>query len=440
MFRFALSVISVEINHCHKHMHHWFISLIVIKAASAFGPVKYFESSEMTKEIFDSLLLNGEVAVIRNASSFWPLASWTCDQFRTRQEMRGFRVERVYGANDGSFVPLCSACDEWEKDERPSFNDDPDGPTLAPIYWDVKGNEASLKVIDSLTPAWPFLSTPNHYWKKNAVELWFTPPKAGAKYHIDGHVQMTAVSQLVGTRRWRLAKIPNEATVGLIPNHLDVDSFKWTPDVSVTLETGDLLLFPPGTIHDTLNLDDSACAVSVTHQLGVPYPAKFFRTHLRQFLRVGDTRETWPVISDLASFGFLRARLATEPPFFETHESIATLFPINFQYNETNPVEFFSHVYQHFIDRPDGLVGHFGKRRINEYVAYHDKNGDGSIGHSEFIEGAIEWLYAEVGILTSLPEKFRPLRYFYSQIEGLVSPAYMDELRSTIIPPIRDEL
>lgn len=395
--------------------------------SSTLGEVKYFESAEMTKELFESLMLNGEVAVIRGASSFWPLASWSCEQFRKSPHMKGFQVERVYGENDGTFVPLCPSCDEWENDRRSSDNDDRDGPKYAPLYWDVRGNKASVEVIDGLTPPWPFLSKSNHFWKRNVVELWFSPPEAGAKYHIDSHVQATAISQLVGTRRWRLALVPKEDHAGLIPDHLDSNTFDWTPDITVTLNNGDLLLFPPGTIHDTLNLGES-CAVSVTHQLGVPYPALFFRAQLRRLLRLADTRETWPVIADLASYGFLRPRLTSIAPFFESDEEFAQAMPQELRYNESDSGKFFGYVYDMYVKR--GVTGPFAERRNREYLGYHDTNKDGGVSKAEFIEGATEWLLVESEILNSIPQKFRPVRFFMEDMEkSIPSAMYWGELK-----------
>lgn len=384
--------------------------------------VKYFSSSEMTKELFDSLLLTGQPAVIRGASAFWPLANWSCEDFRKSPHMNGFEVERVYGENDGTFVPLCPACEAWETDKRPSLNDDLDGPLLAPLYWEVRKEQASIDVIDTLTPPWPFLAKANHHWKRNAVEMWFSPPDAGAKYHMDGHVQMTAVSQLTGTRRWRLQLIPEEKNVGLIPNHLDSNSFDWEPEIVVTLNKGDLLVFPPGTVHDTLNIGQQ-CAVSVTHQLGVPYPVKFYRQNLRRLLRVADTRETWPIIADLASFGFLRPKLTLTEPFFETHSEFVAI------YDEKNPAAFLFEVFTRFIDNdPKPFLGQFGNRKLREYIAYHDSDGDGVVSASEFIEGAMEWIIVERAIMEAIPDKFRPMRYFYSKVEHSMSDTYWKEL------------
>lgn len=390
---------------------------LVCAHALGLGPVRFFDSADMAESVFDSLLLEGAVAVIRNASSFWPIADWSCQQFRS--QMTGFQVERVYGENDGTFVPLCSDCDAWEQDKRASHNDDVAGPQFAPLYWDVKGDEKSINKIDLLTPAWPFLSRKNLFWKRNAVELWFSPPSAGAKYHIDGHVQMTAVSQLTGTRRWRLAAVPPEPPA-LVPNHLDSSEYEWDPEIVVTLHPGDLMLFPPGTIHDTLNIG-TECAVSVTHQLGSPFPVKFFRSHLRELLHVADTRETWPVIVDLATFGFLKPRATSSAPFFEPHAMFADA------YDEASPESFFLFVFTEFVESKK-IAGQFGKRTWNEYVAFHDADNDGAVSLGEFMSTAIEWHIVELGIINGFPKKFRPARYFYSQLETMASAEYWSEL------------
>ena len=396
--------------------------------AAVLGPVKFFDTSNITEEVFSSLLLSGDVAVIKGASSFWPLTNWTCGDFRSNPGMKNFKVERVYGANDGTFVPLCETCESWEQDERRSLNDDKNGPQFAPLYWDVKADPASIDLIDSLTPAWPFLSTANQYWKRKAVEVWFSPPAAGAKYHIDGHIQATAVSQLVGRRRWRLQLIPDErSSPSVLPGHLDSNVFAWTPDIEIILDSGDLLVFPPGTVHDTLNIGDS-CAVSVTHQLGVPLPVAFYRRHMGRILSLGDAREIWPAIADLASFGFLRPKTTTSVPYFEPHENLTAVAP-GMEYNEADPAPFFRSIYRQFFDSAPKLPGHFGYRRIEEYIAFHDVDGDGVVTESEFVQTGVEWLGIEDGIMETIPAKFRPARYFYQKLEDLVNEGYWAALR-----------
>lgn len=379
----------------------------------------------MTAEIFQGILMNGDVALIKNGSSSWPLSGWSCADFRTHPYMKGFQVERVYGGRDGSFVPLCDTCEQWEEDVRDAHNDDASGPTLAPLYWDVKADKRSIDVIDELTPPWTFLNRENYYWKRNAVELWFSPRKAGAKYHMDGHVQMTVVSQLVGTRRWRLSLLPDEAQ-SVLPNHLDSNVFEWQPELTVTLETGDILMFPPGSVHDTLNVGES-CAASVTHQLGAPLPVKFYRRNLKRVLSTGDTREIWPAITDLVSYGFLRPKLSASLPYFEPHENATYIFPSETAYNESDPEPFFRYVYRKFYSELS-LPGHFGYRRQSEYVAFHDTDADGKVSESEFLASARQWLSIEHEIMNVISAKFRPARYFYKDLEGVVPDDYWTDL------------
>jgi len=388
------------------------------------GPLLEYEASEMTEALFSDLLLNGRVAIIRGGSSSWPLLNFTCEDFRKQPELREYEIERVYGENDGSYVRLCedTSCDAWENDKRPSLNSESDGPQFAPLYWEVRKHKPAIEYIYSLTPDWPFMSVQNRWWKKNAVELWFSPPSAGAKSHIDGHVQATVVTQLVGTRRWRLALIPGNEVPTLIPNHLDSNKFPWTPDIVTTLNTGDVLIFPPGSIHDTLNVSPTSCAASITHQLGHPLPVKFFRNFLSNFLSTPDLRESWPIIADLASFGYLRPRLSVDGPFFLADQQL--------NYNETIPETFFSKIYDSFIMKSP-TRGPYATRPLNEYIAYHDTNNDGVVDKTEFLSSSLTWLKLELSIITSFPRKFRVMRYFYTQIEDQdVSQSYWDELNA----------
>ena len=392
---------------------------LLILSCSGLGPVLEFSAHEMTESIFSNLILNGRVAVIRGGSSSWPLTNFSCEDFRRQPELREFEIERVYGENDGSYVGLCQevSCEAWEKDKRPSLNSESDGPQFAPLYWEVRKHKSATEFIHKLTPDWPFLSSQNRWWKKNAVELWFSPPISGAKSHMDGHVQATSVTQLVGSRRWRLALIPGNEVPGLIPNHLDSNQFSWTPDIVVTLNTGDILLFPPGSIHDTLNESPTSCAASITHQLGYPLPVKFFRRNLRNFLTIPDLRESWPIIADLASFGYLQPRLTVDAPFF-------------LGFNNTSPDDFFANVFDSFLSTHP-TRGPYGTRPLIEYIAYHDQDEDQKVSREEFVNSSLEWFNLDHSIISSFPRKFRIMRYFYSQIEDQdLSANYWDELNA----------
>jgi hypothetical protein len=233
---------------------------------------------------------------------------------------------------------------------------------------------------------------------------------------------MTVVTQLVGTRRWRLAGIPDGDIPTLIPNHLDSNAFPWTPEHIIMLETGDIMIFPPGTVHDTLNLSPSQCAASITHQLGFPLPVKHYRAKMKSFLALADLREVWPRIVDLASFGFLRPRLSIESPFFETHPDLNPRTHLT--YTENEPENFFRSVFSNFINTSDPLVGMFGNHLFMEYIAFHDTNDDGVIKEDEFVSTAMEWLRTELSIIQEIPAKFRLVRYFHSDMENVASREY----------------
>ena len=394
------------------------VSGILLKSSVSLGPLRYFENDEMNVDLFESLFLNGSVAVIRGASLHWPLTNWSCEDFRKHPSMKEHKLERVYGENDGSFVTLCDTCDQWEHDKRASYNDDKTGPQFAPLFWDVKTDPSGKKAIHEQTPIWSFVSKANTMGKFHGVELWFSPPKAGAKYHIDGHLQMTVVNQMTGTRRWRLASIPDESDrPSLIPAHLDSNKYDWIPEHEFVLNTGDMLIFPPGSIHDTLNIGEN-CAVSVTHQLNVPLPARFYRRNLASLLSMGDTRESWPPIADLASFGFLRPRATMFPPYFESHPEI------HLTYIESDPLNFFEKVFRHFFPHTRGP---FGSKQEREYIAFHDRNEDGVITEEEFLSTVMEWLYLEDRIMSHVLPKFRPARFFYSKMKNL-NEIYWSEL------------
>lgn len=398
------------------------LAVVFQKVVASLGPIKYFDHTEMTIEIFESLFLNGNVAIIRGGSSHWPLAKWSCEDFRNHPSMKEHKLERVYGENDGSFVTVCDTCEKWENDKRRAFNDDPSGPQFAPLFWDVKTDPTGKVALHNVTPHWSFVNKKNEYWKFHGIEVWISPPNAGAMYHIDGHLQMTVVSQMTGTRRWRLQIAPDESDrPTLIPSHLDSNRFSWTPEHELVLNTGDMVVFPPGSIHDTLNIGDS-CAVSVTHQLNIPFPAKFYRRHMGRLLTLGDQRESWPIFVDLATFGFLRPKLTLHAPFFRVHNDIADV------YQEENAVQFMTFVYKRFFLELKSC-GHFGKREMREYVAFHDMDGDGSVSEEEFIRTFSEWFEIEYRVMDHVLPKFRPLRFFYEKMEEKMHYAYAQELK-----------
>jgi hypothetical protein len=383
---------------------------------NSYSLVEFVSPSELTESLLTELMYNGSVVVVRGASSDWPLVGMSCEEIRRHPNMTGFHFERVYGDNDGSYVPLCPDCPEWERDRRSSLNFDSHGPQFAPLYWDAKGDRGAISVVKSLTSDWPFLSKRNRWWRDNTPELWVTPPAAGAKSHMDSHVQMTTVTQLAGRRRWRLSTPPPPAGPSgisrLTPQYMDKDNFEWNPTVEIFLNSGDVLLFPPGTIHDTLNLSGDQCAASLTVQLGHPLPVVHFRKFLPRILRIGDLKELWPIIVDLASFGFLTPRLSLDSPFFETtHPDIPPLPPL------TDPTEFYRTVYSEYYTQ--SLPGPHGRRPVEEYAKFFDLNGDGHVTEDEFLTVGTDWMEEERRVMEEIEREWRFMRYFSDLLEQI---------------------
>jgi hypothetical protein len=384
-----------------------------------------YSASDMTEALFDRILMDGRVAVIRGTSLSWRLSNLTCEDYRRQPELSDFRIERVYGDNDGSFVGLCADdCPAWESDTRSSNNHDAAGPQYAPLYWEVRGNRTAMEFIDTLaSPGWSFLSATNRRLKKAMSELWFSPPQAGAKAHMDGHIQATVATQLVGSRRWRLGSIPKPAFSRLLPSFLDSNVFQWEPEIVTYLSTGDSLVFPPGVVHDTLNEAVNSCAASITYQMATPLPAKYYRNNLGDILRVGDVRESWMVIVDLVSLGFLRAQVAAESPFFGVSQKAKVL---NLEYDEEDPKKFLEQIL--YLFNAFKLPGPDGRRGLEEYIAFHDVDNDGIISFAELNNTFSEWFAIEQAVILSYPPALRLARYFHEQLAEEVGDEYWDRI------------
>lgn len=85
------------------------------------------------------------------------------------------------------------------------------GPEFAPWYWDIKdGDPRVLARIQNLTqlPAVLRADSTNIHEVLWSPEIWFSPPRGGAKAHADEHCEATVSIQLSGTKRWRLSPFP----------------------------------------------------------------------------------------------------------------------------------------------------------------------------------------------------------------------------------------
>merc|ERR1711879_835535 len=70
-----------------------------------------------------------------------------------------------------------------------------------------------------------------------------------------------------------------------------------------TLQPGEALFFPPGFVHETLNLDTAvgSCSASVTFQFNAPKATRLYRRFLPRVRRTADIHEAWPLLEQWAS-------------------------------------------------------------------------------------------------------------------------------------------
>ena len=112
----------------------------------------------------------------------------------------------------------------------------------------------------------------------HSPEVWIAKKGAGAQAHVDGHCESTITIQLAGTKRWRLSPMP--AGQPLRPSNVYEDGGPyrlaggWNATIEVELRPGEALVFPPGTIHESVATSDE-CASSITHQFASPPPLRY---------------------------------------------------------------------------------------------------------------------------------------------------------------------
>ena len=70
----------------------------------------------------------------------------------------------------------------------------------------------------------------------------------------------------------------------------------WPALLYANLYQGDALFIPPGTVHETQNIQDD-CAASLTFQLAPPRAAGFYRTFWQRARNTADFKESWNWLS-----------------------------------------------------------------------------------------------------------------------------------------------
>lgn len=249
----------------------------------------------------------------------------------------------------------------------------------------------------------PFMDPRNKATLFRTPEFWFAENGAGAKAHVDTHVETTMSLQLASRKRWRIGYIPDRRLQHLSMLYHDGSVYehgKWVPTHDLVLEKGEALFIPPGFIHETHNIGEG-CAASVTYQFPVPMATGLYRTFLKRVRRTPDIWESWPIIKEWNTLG----EDAGEDPreIFDQHDR-----------NHDGKLD---------MSEIRGLQLENQRTRDNEDVlAYHDTNRDGVINLEEFQVQNVRWNAMEKDALASTPELgfgMSKMQLHYEELENL---------------------
>eukprot|EP00656_Telonema_subtile_P038562 TRINITY_DN4362_c0_g1_i3.p1 TRINITY_DN4362_c0_g1~~TRINITY_DN4362_c0_g1_i3.p1 ORF type:complete len:432 (-),score=66.70 TRINITY_DN4362_c0_g1_i3:23-1318(-) len=269
------------------------------------------------REVFDAAVRQGKVLILENVTAGASMEGWTCEKFA--DELPGAKMRREYDweANPQDANQQMMGDRRWisvkqsgeEGDQR--LSEDPDSPPFAPFYWGVRDHDTGdVGDKDTISKVRKLIETsvPKAVDPRNAgsmfdmAEFWLGAKGTGARAHSDSHCVSTLSVVLTGSRRWRIGPIPRMPKGGgrSKPDEVVFDdgvAYKlgWKPLYEFTVNQGEAVLFPPGWVHETFNMDET-CTSALTTQLAYPRPATYFREYYSRVSRIGDLESCWPAM------------------------------------------------------------------------------------------------------------------------------------------------
>jgi len=278
--------------------------------------VPRFSIADMNRTKFDELVIAGRAFVVSGVGDASPMHGWNCDTFREDPSFSGAEMQMMYAKGGGA--PFVGFKTDWMKQANPSGAADEEAPQKAPFYWGIKDvqyndggtsptwRKAMLQKVRAHTAVPPFMDAANKGQLYTTPEFWFAVHGAGAKAHIDTHVQTTMSLQLASRKRWRIGFMPERMLQHLSMLYKDGSVYThgtpWVPTHDLVLEEGEALFIPPGFIHETHNLGEE-CAASVTYQFSVPMATGLYSTFMGRVRRTPDIWESWPLLREWATMG-----------------------------------------------------------------------------------------------------------------------------------------
>jgi len=355
----------------------------------------------LTRAEFDDLIEDGKVFVVPGISEEWQLKNWDCDFFQQDPEFKKAAMNHQY-TDQGKEKKLG---DDWQKDRTASGAKNETAPQVAPFYWGIKDvqfekrsgwTRAMLKRVSKSYQVPKFMHPSCNDDFASTPEFWFGSGSAGAKAHMDSHVQATLSVQIAGTKRWRLMPLRRRTAPFLAMIYGDGQPYEnpegWSPIFDITLQPGEGLFFPPGMIHETKNVGD-VCAASVTFQFNTPYATRFYRTFFPRIRFTADLGESWALIREWARLGMPGDEKGKGESYDKARQKVE--------------------LQKHFskLDKDqNGLLSLeelSGMHSASSGLAWHDSNRDKLISLEEFREGFAFWAAVTQEAVKSTPKEWR---------------------------------
>lgn len=330
-------------------------------------------------------LIQGRPIVVLDGAKGLPMASWDCDF--VRREFPKSRIRQEGGTSEVNAVTMDS---NWTKKMLPYPGADkyPAGaPRNRPFYWDIAkawrdegyrkwgdnpGQVVEKIVASSAVPYW--LPSQEAARLGQSSEMWFHPPGAGARAHMDPHCSTTVSFCFSGARKWRMMVPPREPhPAGYFDGDVYSRRGEWQPTFEVEAPAGSAVVVYPGMIHETLSTGEK-CSSSISQVFDSPVPAAYFRAFWPRFALIAeDVGRCGHVVESLATLDSGVRVPRSEKKAQEAAEDLASRA-------DTDGDGMISEAEMHSIPRRQNTLS------VEELVSFHDTNKDGLVSVKEVVE------------------------------------------------------
>lgn len=250
-----------------------------------------FRVRNVTAEEFRRLVVKGEPFIVEDGLRGWPgFGTWSCTYLRdtfpdevvdaqpyhvgveSRRTMREIFIA-------GMDAPVPDASEDKKSSRIVSW--------FTP-FGIGRTNATARRMIEEGAPFPYFIPDTERNRKAyyGRMEFFFGLQGSGLHPHTDPQCQYVASAQLSGRKVWRLgmplgASRQKDVDLSSVDNLVKMQEkgmMQLGAMREVELKPGDVLIFPPGTVHATTVQREGDCSVSMSVQFESPFPASYVKT------------------------------------------------------------------------------------------------------------------------------------------------------------------